>query len=98
MSDYKDRLEIAKKSYIATDGPGEAGTRLWWTLMQVGHSYTNMDVENLRVLFPKFMLKESPFLGGKDWAYVIGHVTQFFVVLSFVRAQQIKLYIGVVDH
>ena len=25
-------------------------------------------------------------------------VTQFFVVLSFVRAQQIKLYIGVVDH
>ena len=48
MSDYKDRLEIAKKSYISTDGPGEAGTRLWWTLEQVGHSYTNLDVENLR--------------------------------------------------
>ena len=83
MSDYTDRLKIAKKSYISTDGPGEAGTRLWWTLEQVGHSYTNLDVENLRVLFPKVMLKESPF-GGKDWAYVVGHITQFFIVPTIV--------------
>ena len=83
MSDYKDRLEVAKKSYISTDGPGEAGTRLWWTLEQVTHSYTNLDVENLRVLFPKVMLKESPF-GGKDWGYVVGHITQFFIVPTIV--------------
>jgi hypothetical protein len=84
MSDYKERLRVAKKSYIATDGPGESGVRLWWCLMQVTHSYTNMDVENLRVLFPDFMLKESPFFGGKDWAYVVGHITQFFIVPTIV--------------
>ena len=79
MSEYKERLEVAKKSYVTTDGPGEAGIRLWWCIKQVGHSYTNMDVENLRVVWPKIMTKESPFF-GKDWAYIIGHVTQFFIV------------------
>ena len=39
MSDYKDRLKIAKKSYIVTDGPGEAGVRFLWTIEQLGHSY-----------------------------------------------------------
>jgi hypothetical protein len=82
MSSYKDRLEIAKKSYIATDGPGQAGLRLLWTLEQVGHSYTNCDVENLRYLCPK-LEKESPFF-GKDWAYIIGHVTQLFVIPTVV--------------
>lgn len=77
MSEYKDRLEVAKKSYISTDGDGEAGVRLWWCICQVGHSWTNMDVENLRFLFPKTQ-KEAFF--GKDWAYIIGHVTQFFVI------------------
>lgn len=77
MSAYKDRLNVAKKEYISTDGDGEAGVRLIWTLKQVGHSYTNMDVENLRFLFP-IMRKEAVF--GKDWAYVIGHVTQLLVL------------------
>ena len=81
MSDYEDRLKIAKKSYIVTDGPGEAGVRLWWTVKQLGHSYTNMDVENLRVLFPN--LKQMTFI-GKDQAYVIGHITQFFVIPTIV--------------
>jgi hypothetical protein len=30
------------------------------------------------------MLKESPFFGGKDWAYVVGHITQFFIVPTIV--------------
>jgi len=77
MSEYKERLKIAKKSLVATDGPGEAGTRLLWCIEQVGHAYTNMDVENLRVLFPKTTAM-SPL--GKDWAYVIGHITQLFIV------------------
>ena len=77
MSAYKDRLNVAKKEYISTDGDGEAGVRLIWTLKQVGHSYTNMDVENLRFLFPT-MRREAVF--GKDWAYVIGHVTQLLVL------------------
>jgi hypothetical protein len=81
VSDYKDRLNVAKKEYISTDGDGEAGVRLIWTLKQVGHSYTNMDVENLRFLFPKLQA-ESPF--GKDWAYIIGHVTQLFVIPTIV--------------
>tara|TARA_R110000787_G_scaffold82641_2_gene178507 strand:+ start:9623 stop:9904 length:282 start_codon:yes stop_codon:yes gene_type:complete len=93
MSEYKERLEVAKKSYVATDGPGEAGTRLWWCIAQVGHSYTNMDVENLRYLFPDFMLKESPFF-SKDWAYIIGHITQFFIVptifLQFLAVRKTK--------
>jgi crossover junction endodeoxyribonuclease RuvC len=62
MSDYKDRLDIAKKSYIATDGPGEASVRLLWTFKQLAHSYTNCDVENLRYLYPK-LKKEAPFYG-----------------------------------
>ena len=82
MSEYKDRLRVAKKSYIATDGPGEAGARLWWTLEQVGHSYTNMDVENLRVLFPEYMTQVT-FL-GKDRAYIIGHITQLFIVPTII--------------
>ena len=82
MSDYKDRLKIAKKSYIATDGPGEAGVRFLWTIEQLGHSYTNMDVENLRVLFPEYMTQVT-FL-GKDRAYIIGHITQFFVIPTIV--------------
>lgn len=77
MSEYKNRLKVAKKEYISTDGGGEAGVRMIWTLKQVGHSYTNMDVENLRFLFPK--MKEDAFL-GKDWAYIVGHVTQLFVI------------------
>lgn len=77
MSDYKDRLNVAKKEYISTDGDGEAGVRLIWTLKQVGHSYTNMDVENLRFLFP-IMQKDAFF--GKDWAYIIGHVTQLLIL------------------
>jgi hypothetical protein len=82
MNDYKERLSVAKKSYIATDGPGEAGTRLLWTLEQVGHSYTNMDVENLRVLFPEYMTQVT-FL-GKDRAYIIGHITQLFIVPTII--------------
>jgi hypothetical protein len=81
MSNYKARLKIAKKEYISTDGPGEAGTRLLWCIEQVGHAYTNMDVENLRVLFPKTTAM-SPL--GKDWAYVIGHITQLFIVPTIV--------------
>ena len=81
MSEYKERLKIAKKSLVATDGPGEAGTRLLWCIEQVGHAYTNMDVENLRVLFPKTTAM-SPL--GKDWAYVIGHITQLFIVPTIV--------------
>lgn len=81
MSDYKQRLKTAKKGYIATDGPGEAGVRLLWCLEQVGHAYTNMDVENLRVLYPK-LKQESPL--GKDWAYVIGHVTQLFIIPTII--------------
>jgi hypothetical protein len=81
MSNYKDGLKIAKKEYIATEGPGEAGTRLLWCIEQVGHAYTNMDVENLRVLFPK-MKAMSPL--GKDWAYVVGHITQLFIVPTIV--------------
>jgi hypothetical protein len=81
--DYKGRLDLAKKTILNTDGPGEAGTRLFWCLKQVGHSYTNMDVENLRVLFPNVMLKESPF-GGKDWGYIIGHITQLFIVPTII--------------
>ena len=81
MSEYKERLKIAKKSLIATDGDGEAGVRLWWCLTQVGHAYSNMDVENLRFLFPKTQAM-SPL--GKDWAYVIGHVTQLFIIPTIV--------------
>ena len=29
------------------------------------------------------MLKESPF-GEKDWAYVVGHITQLFIVPTIV--------------
>jgi len=88
MSGYKDRLEIAKKSYISTDGPGEAGTRLWWCIAQVGHSYTNMDVENLRVLWPS--LKKEAFF-GKDWAYIIGHITQFFIIPTVFLQLLVKI-------
>jgi cbb3-type cytochrome oxidase subunit 1 len=89
MSEYKDRLEVAKKSYVTTEGVGECGVRLWWCVKQVAHSYTNMDVENLRVLFPKFMTKpvfhrRIPSLAFKDWAYIVGHVTQFFIVPTIV--------------
>lgn len=77
MSDYKERLRAAKKGYIATDGPAEAGVRLLWCLEQVMHAYTNMDVENLRVLFPS--MKQMTFL-GKDQAYVVGHITQLFIL------------------
>lgn len=83
MSEYKDRLEVAKKSYVTTEGVGECGVRLWWCVKQVAHSYTNMDVENLRVLFPK-LTEETTFPFGKDWAYIIGHVTQFFIVPTIV--------------
>ena len=95
MSDYKERLKVAKRGYIATDGPGEAGTRMLWTLRQVGHSYTNMDVENLRVLFPSYMKKQSPILKDKDKdnAYVWGHVTCLFIVPTILIqiATKIKL-------
>ena len=77
MTTYKDRLEVAKKSYITTEGPGECGVRLWWCIKQVSHSYTNMDVENLRVLFPR---SQNEAVFGKDWAYVIGHITQLFIL------------------
>lgn len=77
MSDYKDRLKVAKKAYISTDGPGEAGVRLWWCICQVGHAYTNMDVENLRVLFPTWMCHVTAI--GKDRAYIVGHITQLFL-------------------
>ena len=94
MSDYKERLRIAKKSYIATDGPGEAGTRFLWTLEQVGHSYTNMDVENLRILFPEYMTVVTVL--GKDRAYVIGHITQLFVLPTIILeiATRIKVRKG----
>ena len=81
MSDYKERLRTAKKGYVATDGDGEAGIRLVWCLEQVMHAYTNMDVENLRFLFPATQAM-SPL--GKDWAYVIGHVTQLFIIPTIV--------------
>lgn len=81
MSDYKERLEVAKKSYVVTEGVGECGVRLAWCIRQVGHSYTNMGVEDFRVLFPK--MKQEAFC-GKDWAYVIGHITQFLVVPTIV--------------
>ena len=81
MSTYKERLYTAKHEYISTEGNGECGTRLWWCIAQVGHSYTNMDVENLRYLFP-VLTKESVF--GKDWAYILGHITQFFIVPTIV--------------
>lgn len=83
MSEYKDRLETAKKSYVTTEGVGECGVRLWWCVKQVAHSYTNMDVENLRILFPKFMTKQGPIF-DKDWAWIIGHVSQFFIVPTIV--------------
>ena len=93
MTDYEQRLELAKKAYIATDGPGEAGTRMMWTLRQVGHSYTNMDVENLRELFPSYMQKPSPIMKRKDNAYVWGHITCLFVVPTILIqiATKIKL-------
>jgi hypothetical protein len=82
MSDYTDRLKVAKKSYIATDEPGEAGTRFLWSIKQVSHSYTNMDVENLRVLFPEYMTQMTAL--GKDRAYIVGHVTQFFILPTII--------------
>jgi hypothetical protein len=103
MTDYEQRLELAKKAYIATDGPGEAGKRMLWTLEQVGHSYTNMDVENLRVLFPSYMEKPSRIynilsilginLRRKDNAYVWGHITCLFIIPTIVIqiATKIKL-------
>ena len=30
MSEYKDRLETARKSYVTTEGVGECGVRLLW--------------------------------------------------------------------
>ena len=87
MINYKERLKKAKKEYISTDGPGEAGIRLLWCLEQVGHAYTNMDVENLRVLFPKTQ-QMSPL--GKDWAYVIGHVTQLFIIPTIVMEIMVR--------
>jgi hypothetical protein len=83
MSTYKERLDAAKTEYVSTDGVAEGGVRLWWCVKQVGHSWTNMDVENLRYLFPK-LTKETPFPFGKDWAYIIGHVSQFFIVPTIV--------------
>lgn len=92
MSQYKQRLETAKKEYIATDGDGEAGVRLCWSIRQLGHSWTNMDVENLRIVFPK--LQGKSFYKDKDWAYVVGHITQFFVVptivLQFLAVRKVK--------
>ena len=83
MSTYKERLDAAKTEYVSTDGVAEGGVRLWWCVKQVGHSWTNMDVENLRYLYPK-LTKETPFPFGKDWAYIIGHVSQFFIVPTIV--------------
>jgi len=40
-----------------------------------------MDVENLRVLFPS--MKQMTFL-GKDQAYVVGHITQLFILPTIV--------------
>ena len=77
MENYNERLRTAKRGYVATDGPAEAGTRLWWCIRQVGHAWTNMDVENLRVLFPG--LKQMTAI-GKDQAYVIGHISQLFII------------------
>jgi|TARA_R110000823_G_scaffold254424_1_gene376745 hypothetical protein len=82
MTDYEDRLKVAKKAYVATDGPGEAGVRLLWCLEQVGHAYTNMDVENLRVLYPS--LKEPSGYKAKDKAYILGHITQLFIIPTIV--------------
>lgn len=93
MSDYKERLRAAKKGYIATDGPAEAGVRLLWCLEQVMHAYTNMDVENLRILFPS--MKQMTVI-GKDQAYVIGHITQLFILptIIFEIATRIKVAKG----
>jgi len=81
MSDYKERLSVVRKSYIATDGPAEAGVRLMWCLRQVGHAWTNMDVENLRVLFPS---TKQMTVVGLDQAYIIGHITQFFIIPTII--------------
>jgi|TARA_B110000858_G_scaffold73360_1_gene85283 hypothetical protein len=93
MSEYKERLRAAKKGYIATDGPAEAGVRLLWCLEQVMHAYTNMDVENLRILFPS--MKQMTVI-GKDQAYVIGHITQLFILptIIFEIATRIKVAKG----
>ncbi len=82
MTQYTGRLKVAKRSYVATDGPGEAGVRLLWALAQVGHAYTNMDVENLRVLYPS--LKEPSGYKTKDKAYILGHITQLFIIPTIV--------------
>jgi len=55
---------------------------LLWCLEQVGHAYTNMDVENLRVLYPQ--LKEPSGIFGKDKAYILGHITQLFIIPTIV--------------
>ena len=81
MSDYKERLQTAKRGYVATDGPAEAGVRLWWCVKQVVHAYTNMDVENLRVLFPS---TKTITVIGKDQAYVLGHITQLFIIPTII--------------
>ena len=81
MSTYKERLYTAKHEYVSTEASGQCRTRIWWCIAQVGHSYTNMDVENLRYLFP-VLTQESVF--GKDWAYILGHITQFFIVPTIV--------------
>ena len=93
MENYNERLRVAKKGYVATDGPAEAGTRLWWCIRQVGHAWTNMDVENLRVLFPG--LKQMTFI-GKDQAYVIGHISQLFILPTILLeiATRIKVAKG----
>ena len=94
MSDYKERLRAAKKGYIATDGPAEAGVRLIWCLEQVMHAYTNMDVENLRVLFPS--MKTMTFL-GKDRAYVLGHITQLFIVPTIILEIATRIKVAMED-
>ena len=90
MITYEARLEIAKKKYVATEGVGECGTRLWWCIKQVGHSYTNMDVENLRVLWPEL---QSEAFFGKDWAYLIGHVTQLFILPTILFQVLVRTHV-----
>jgi hypothetical protein len=81
MNLYKQKLEKAE-DLIRSDPRGEAGTRFLWSLSQLTHSYVNLDVENLRVIFPKTDNWEIEFRDGntKDVAYVLGHITCWFIL------------------
>ena len=82
---YEQKLEQAE-DLLKSEPKGKAGQRFLWTLSQLSHSYPNMDVENLRIVFPKLDTAEVD-IGdrkSKDLAYVIGHITMWFIVPTIV--------------